>query len=135
MSTLSFLLKRWQYVGLGLAGLATLLVILHIRGTIDGLEAELATAQEREAKAIESLAVERASVDTLEATLAEEREQAQADRLAREAAAQQRDEDRAADQEADASLGETIIIERQADVTLDQCLAIELPDSVLRELP
>lgn len=135
MAFLQFLLKRWQFVGLGLAAAATFALIFHIRGTIAELEAEADSARKEAAAARSAAATERGNATRLELLLAEARADAAAERRARDRAAQAREDAREADQAADAQLGETIIIERQADVTLDQCLSYELPDSILRQLP
>lgn len=124
----SFLLANWRLVLL-VAGVAVaFFVISELRDRVD--------AAERRAEIAETeAATEKQNADQLAERLAQSQ-----DLLAREIAA--REEADAARRAAEAAIEaradtrrEVIIREREADATLDSCLALQLSDDLLRQLP
>lgn len=131
----SFLLKNWRIALLAVGALAWWGTIVHMRDTIEDLEDDVAAEQQRRAAAQTALQTERANATELARRLEVQRAEYRAERRARTAAEEARDQALAASQDRSDGLRETIVIEREADVTLDRCLALELPDSVVRQLP
>lgn len=130
-----FLFKNWR-VGLLVVGLGTTFATLaYLRIENEGLRAEVAEAESVATEARTAAKLERANATELARRLELAREEARQERAARAAAQEARDAALAESAERGDGLQETIIIEREADVTLDQCLARELPDSIVRQLP
>lgn len=124
----SFLLANWRLVLL-VAGVAVVFfVISELRDRVDAAErrAEIAETEAATAKQnADQLAERLAQSQDLLAREIEAREEADAARRAAEAEIETRAETRR----------EVIIREREADATLDSCLALQLSDDLLRQLP
>jgi C4-dicarboxylate-specific signal transduction histidine kinase len=124
----SFLLANWRLVLLAAGVAVAFFVISELRDRVD--------AAERRAEIAETeAATEKQNADQLAERLAQSQ-----DLLAREIAA--REEADAARRAAEAEIEtraetrrEVIIREREADATLDSCLALQLSDDLLRQLP
>jgi len=132
---MTFLLKNWR-IGLLAVGIALVwATVVSMRGEIDRLRAEVEVAEIREDQALDAAAQERANATELAERLELARQEARREREARAAAEKARDAALAASEERGEALRETIVIERGRDATLDQCLALDLPDSLVRQLP
>lgn len=135
MALFGFLARYWQFFAVaGLVATAAGTVFL-LREKIDDLEAAVEIAEAREETALNSLMTERAAVDDLQDRLLAAQQRLETDRAARDAANREADEAQSRSAEREAALSETITVERRDDPTLDQCLSLELPDSILQQLP